>query len=787
MNAIEHDCIQMKSMDDGDQTLSIVNLKIDYESCDDSARTAVIYSPLWIADHTHQQLSIGQSIHKHPRLHLKSHRVAFNHNQQQPLPVDSFQECTLVYDVESFETTMNHYRVIPYQTDLVNKISIKLNDSSQSEIFSIDENDYPEYVTCTQSNPPRRYDVGVYVERANVPFDQKTTIVTLSARYVIKNQITWSNHVIINQTYQIKYDEMMDYYHEHLNQDSARVTISLIDSSDNTVWTSVGSALLDNMGDRLHKVSDGVGHRQVLLSAKRYKGSIIMTLSDAKGVAPFVICNEMLNVDVRLRQVKQDRTWVCGRDSEMEYGWDDESGSDSLEIGAIVMASTNNKLGEVHHIYGLPVVITSPIAPHVEQHKGSPPPQIHQEHSDVDEITNDDDDEYDDDHHDDDSHKEQPSIQYEMPLPSGSMALVIVESLQEGTRRVTIKDLDPSMNHPQPPPQESTDNVPTQTEPLDDDEHYMMGISATLPKLVVSLVDDKKQFEALRFSFVEAIFDYKSTQGYQYLDMSLGGISILNKVPDTAFKRLFYCKRRRKQALMSLHARKSCNQNVIPYFTLSLLPFYTSIDTSLMEYLSSVYDSIYSSIPLDQDKVIREGTSLMGVDPIANQKSLEKEQEKKPNNTYVFDELRIDPVKSWITVRFDKKPTPGGLIPRNIFIRALTRVRATIDTAPVNLSAFERDRISTETLFDQMSDHYTRQLLGEMYKILGSLDVIGNPVGLVREVTKGFRQAMRRDGSTKGGLRLGTKTALRGSKNSASSIINTFRKKKTEELENPPK
>lgn len=64
-----------------------------------------------------------------------------------------------------------------------------------------------------------------------------------------------------------------------------------------------------------------------------------------------------------------------------------------------------------------------------------------------------------------------------------------------------------------------------------------------------------------------------------------------------------------------------------------------------------------------------------------------------------------------------------------------------VDDAPVRLNALlvEHSFLSKSDLWDRIRKHYTRCGTRELYKIVGSLEVIGNPVGLFNDITTGVK------------------------------------------------
>jgi vacuolar protein sorting-associated protein 13A/C len=64
-----------------------------------------------------------------------------------------------------------------------------------------------------------------------------------------------------------------------------------------------------------------------------------------------------------------------------------------------------------------------------------------------------------------------------------------------------------------------------------------------------------------------------------------------------------------------------------------------------------------------------------------------------------------------------------------------------IDDAPIRLNALlvEHSFVSRADLWDRIKKHYTRCGTRELYKIVGSLEIMGNPIGLFNDITTGVK------------------------------------------------
>lgn len=74
-------------------------------------------------------------------------------------------------------------------------------------------------------------------------------------------------------------------------------------------------------------------------------------------------------------------------------------------------------------------------------------------------------------------------------------------------------------------------------------------------------------------------------------------------------------------------------------------------------------------------------------------------------------------------------------------INALGVVITNIEGAPLSLEGIDLiNCIDTlQGIQQKLMEHYKSSILGQLYKIFGSLNIIGNPVSLFKNVSAGFK------------------------------------------------
>jgi vacuolar protein sorting-associated protein 13A/C len=73
-------------------------------------------------------------------------------------------------------------------------------------------------------------------------------------------------------------------------------------------------------------------------------------------------------------------------------------------------------------------------------------------------------------------------------------------------------------------------------------------------------------------------------------------------------------------------------------------------------------------------------------------------------------------------------------------MNALTMTLGNVNAAPVNFRALflENVRLSIPSLQERVQLHYQEQFMAQIYRVLGSADFLGNPVGLFNNISSGF-------------------------------------------------
>ena len=169
-----------------------------------------------------------------------------------------------------------------------------------------------------------------------------------------------------------------------------------------------------------------------------------------------------------------------------------------------------------------------------------------------------------------------------------------------------------------------------------------------------------------------------------------------------------------------------------------------------------------------------------GVTPVTGMSSGDETREKM----MYFRLFHLNPIK--INFTFTNKPGAVLNLPRNVgssLIESLVGALANVDNAPLRFNALLLDNpfCTKGALVSMIISHYTRQAVTEVLKLIGSVDVLGNPVGLFTNIGTGVKDffyepaqgIVKSPAEFASGLGRGTKSMI---KNTVSGLFNSVSK-----------
>ncbi|KOS20148.1 Vacuolar protein sorting-associated protein 13 [Escovopsis weberi] len=120
----------------------------------------------------------------------------------------------------------------------------------------------------------------------------------------------------------------------------------------------------------------------------------------------------------------------------------------------------------------------------------------------------------------------------------------------------------------------------------------------------------------------------------------------------------------------------------------------------------------------------------------------EPSQQQSGKDIY-FEVLNIQPMQIDIsfmrTERINAEDQTATHNPIMFFLNVMTMAIGNVNDAPIRFNALMLDnvRVSTQILVQNVSNHYSQEVMYQIHKILGSADFLGNPVGLFSNISSG--------------------------------------------------
>ncbi|XXG97960.1 hypothetical protein Hte_004276 [Hypoxylon texense] len=259
----------------------------------------------------------------------------------------------------------------------------------------------------------------------------------------------------------------------------------------------------------------------------------------------------------------------------------------------------------------------------------------------------------------------------------------------------------------------------------------------------ISLINQQLK-ELAYITFRDINLRYSESALYQTISTSIKWIQIDNQLYGGLFPMILYPSVVPKQAQEtelhpSLHAMvtrvkdDSFGVLYVKYATLLLQQMTVDLDE---DFIYAVLD--YSKVPgaswseVNEGKLCDEGLDIP-----------EPKQEQSGQDIY-FEVLNIQPMQLDLsfmrTERVNVEDKTSSRNPIMFFVNVMTMAIGNVNDAPIRLNALllENARVSIPVLTQNISNHYSQEVLYQVHKIIGSADFLGNPVGLFNSISSGI-------------------------------------------------
>lgn len=667
-----------------------LKVHFDYSRSQGSAfREVMVYVPYWLMNHTKKKLTIremkdlsaGQEQSLEPMLtdDLKVPKT------EDELKLEEYQKNLLMF-------SFNNEPAANVQNS--HKISIKVEDTAFSEFFSVDNVGISGNLSLTSS---KKYAIGFSTAVCPGKFN-RTKLVTFYSRYVFVNET--SKEVIFKQAnhksgkeFHLPPKERSPYYWDELDVAEPNLICTIADAD--YVWSApFGLNKLDEMAIKMNKkTSTGSGIHVpsgyiLNVNISEQKGCILVTLREPTD-PPYLIDNT-LDCDIVINQTNIPKQWKIPSQSKVAYAWDNLTGTQKLSFL-------------------------------LENYQ---PKEL-----DINEV------------------KEAVVWQLQSTKDKSVKTVHVSVKPKGNTRVIQLTNAKPIK----------------QKQVEEKKEEFTLFLSTTLSGVGLSIIDNYPR-EICYITISDIMFRYETTDTNMYVEFTCLSLQVDNMLRDANFPVAFspvndhsYVADPNKHYLVKPFLHLSmCKSlglsddslSMFRYLSVNLQEAMIQIDYTFIENVINVVDDLTADD--DQSKLVATSTTVdKDIQALNGMLDEVADTTSNTNGKYYFETLELHPIRVHLTFRFNTSSSEDELDLENSqslkgrlynLLKSLGFL-TNIDEAPICLNPLilEHPLMTRDALQDRITKHYTRCATYELYKIVGSLELIGNPVGLFNDLTTGVK------------------------------------------------
>lgn len=597
-------------------------------------------------------------------------------------------------------------KAVPYMfaygaEDQRNRAILKVGDSSWSKPQSFDAIGNVSDIILPSTSKNTEIHVGISVEQGEGKY-KFTRVVTLTPRFVLKNQMTEQINVREPGSSELMTLKPKELKALHFLQKSPQKQLSLCFPGLNNQWSS--PFVISDIGTTHIKLAKA-GQRQKLIRVEilMENATIFLHLSEEKKNWPFSMRNEsdteftffQANPNLDDPDAEDRSGWRPIRyrlppRSIMPYAWDYPAAKHKEVIINANGKERHIKLSEIGNL--IPMKIPAPHA---------------------------------------------------APGARESKIIDLNVAADGPTQTLILSNYKASKSlYKQKTRSESTTSVAGGFEVKSQDTDVTFKAAIKLAGIGISLIDTRMN-ELVYVTFRDIMLQWAESPLYQTVTASVKWVQVDNQIYGGMFPMIFYPSvvpknTKETESHPSVYAQimrvkdDSYGVTYIKYATLLLQQFTLEID---QDFISSILD--FTNIPgasWTEKKYIVPWDDTLDIP--------EPKQDHSDNDVY-FELLNIQPMQLDLSYVYrDKGSVEDKISSKNpfaFFLNVLMMAVGNINDAPVRLNALmlENVRVSWEVLQSNITTHYGQEALSQLHKILGSADFLGNPVGLFNNISSG--------------------------------------------------
>lgn len=337
-------------------------------------------------------------------------------------------------------------------------------------------------------------------------------------------------------------------------------------------------------------------------------------------------------------------------------------------------------------------------------------------------------------------------IPLKVPTASGEFMTIDIHVTAEGpTQTLVLSDYRPSKSLYKPKSNASQTSVSTTQgfEVVDNDSGVNLRTQFRFAGVGISLINTKLK-ELAYITFRDLEITYTESSLYQTLNLLVKWIQIDNQLYGGIFPIVLYPSVVQKTGReMEIHP--SLHSSITRVKDDSYGVYYIKYATILLQQMTLELDEDFIYALLDFMKIPGAAWDLADNPQAVWDEALDVPEPKltEAEKDIYFEVLNIQPmqvdlsfVRTDVINVEDKRSSHSPLM---FVVNVLTMAFGNINDAPVRLRSLmlENARVSLPVLSQLIQAHYSQQALGQVHKILGSADFLGNPVGLFTNIGSG--------------------------------------------------
>ncbi|KAI0596932.1 vacuolar protein sorting-associated protein 13 [Biscogniauxia sp. FL1348] len=264
-----------------------------------------------------------------------------------------------------------------------------------------------------------------------------------------------------------------------------------------------------------------------------------------------------------------------------------------------------------------------------------------------------------------------------------------------------------------------------------------------LSAIGISLINHQLK-ELAYITFRDINLRYSESALYQTISTSIKWIQVDNQLYGGLFPMILYPSVVPKQA-QETELHPSLHAMVTRVKDDSYGVLYVKYATLLLQQMTVDLDEDFIYAVLDFSKIQGASWSESQEGKLCDEglDIPEPKQEQSGQDIY-FEVLNIQPMQLDLsfmrTERVNIEDKTSSRNPIMFFVNVMTMAIGNVNDAPIRLNALllENARVSIPVLTQNISNHYSQEVLYQVHKIIGSADFLGNPVGLFNSISSGI-------------------------------------------------